>query len=150
MNILLRNITEFADRITQDLDLLLIDITIRGDERNRVVEIFIDGEMGISAETCAEVSNKIKELIEEQDLIKGKYRLEVSSPGIDRSLKFLKQFPKHINRKFEIVYVAEESTVKVVSKLLKIEGEDLFFFDGKKELIINFNKIKSAKVQISF
>ncbi|RJP62225.1 MAG: hypothetical protein C4539_18600 [Ignavibacteriales bacterium] len=150
MNILLKNITEFADRITQDLDLLLIDVIIRGDERNRVIEIFIDGEMGISAETCAEVCSKIKEMIDEQDLIKGKYRLEVSSPGIDRSLKFLRQYPKHIKRKFEIVYVEGESTIKLMANLLKIDGEDLFFFDGKKELAINFNKIKSAKVQISF
>ncbi len=150
MNILHKNITEFTDRITQDLDLLLIDVIIRGDERNRVIEIFIDGEMGISADTCAEVSNKIKVLIDEQDLIKGKYRLEVSSPGIDRPLKFLKQFPKNVNRKFEIVFLDGESTVKAVAKLLKVEGEDLFFSDGKKELIINFNKIKSAKVQISF
>lgn len=150
MNNLQKNITEFADRITQNLDLLLIDVSIRGDERNRVIEVYIDGESGVSADTCAEVSNQLNELIDQQDLIKGKYRLDVSSPGIDRPLKYLKQFSKHINRKFELVYCVGETTEKTITKLLKIEGEDLFFSDGKKEFVISFNKIKSAKVQISF
>jgi len=150
MNNLYKNITEFADRITQSLDLLLIDVIIRGVDRNRVIEIFIDSEKGVSADTCAEVSNKISELIDEQDLVPGKYRLEVSSPGIDRPLKFLKQFNKHINRKFEIVYLIGDSSEKAILKLLKIDGEELTFFDGKQELTLNFNKVKSAKVQISF
>lgn len=150
MNNLYKNITEFADRITQSLDLLLIDVIIRGVDRNRVIEIFIDSEKGVSADTCAEVSNKITELIDEQDIVPGKYRLEVSSPGIDRPLKFLKQFNKHINRKFEIVYLIGDSSEKAILKLLKIDGEELTFFDGKQELTLNFNKVKSAKVQISF
>ncbi len=150
MNNLEQKIIELADRITQNLDLLLIEVTIRGDTQNRVIEIYIDSELGVSADTCAEVSRQIKELIDEQNVFPGKYRLEISSPGVDRPLKFLKQYSKHINRKFEVVYSVGETTNKISAKLLKVDGEDLSFSDGKNELILNFNKIKSAKVQISF
>jgi len=150
MNNLEQKIIELADRITQNLDLLLIEVTIRGDTQNRVIEIYIDSELGVSADTCAEVSRQIKELIDEQNVFPGKYRLEISSPGVDRPLKFLKQYSKHINRKFEVVYSVGETTNKISAKLFKVDGEDLSFSDGKNELILNFNKIKSAKVQISF
>ena len=44
MNSLRENIVQIAEEITSSSGFFLIDIVLRGTERNRVIEVFIDGE----------------------------------------------------------------------------------------------------------
>ncbi|KUG25063.1 hypothetical protein ASZ90_005133 [hydrocarbon metagenome] len=74
----------------------------------------------------------------------------MSSPGVDRPLKYLKQYTKHLNRDFMIKYEVEEEVKKQKGKLIQIIDEKLLFQFGKEEILIPFNKIIEAKVQISF
>ncbi|MHB8338192.1 MAG: hypothetical protein ACYDEE_12325 [Ignavibacteriaceae bacterium] len=151
MNLFDENIRKIAAGKSEDNGFFLVDIIFRGNPNNRIIEIFIDGEKNVSADDCAKVSREIEEQIESLGLIDSSYRLEVSSPGVDRPLKFLKQYPKHINRKFEISYKPNNETKKLVGKLLHVEGENLIFqSDQKNETIINFNNITKAKVLVSF
>ena len=129
---------------------LLIDILFRGDNKNKIIEVFIDSETGVNVSQCADVSRELNSLIEEDNLIESNYRLDVSSPGVDRPLKYLAQYPKHINRKFEIVYSDGEDKAKFVGTLLKIEDDNLFFSEGKNERRVNFSNIQKANVLISF
>ncbi|NWF89651.1 MAG: hypothetical protein HXY50_09335 [Ignavibacteriaceae bacterium] len=144
------NIRELIEQIIAKDNLLLIELILRGTEHNRVIEVFIDGERDISADDCANISNKID--VELQILLAQfpNYRLDVSSPGIDRPLKYLKQYYKHINRKFDIIYGVDEEKRKLAGKLVSIEGEYLTFVSNNKEVIINFNNIIKANVVVSF
>lgn len=136
--------------IVEGQNLFLIDSVIRGDNKTRIVEIFIDGEIGITSEICKEVSDLIKAKIEEENLIDSNFRLDVSSPGVDRPLKFLKQYKKHLNRNFNLVYTVEKEEKSLKTKLTGIDDNILTFNDGKNEIRIRFEEIKSAKVIISF
>jgi len=129
---------------------LLIDLVFRGDNKKAIIEVFIDGEKGVSTDDCANLSLLLNSLIEEENLIESSYRLDVSSPGIERPLKFLAQYPKHVNRKFDVTFTEGQETISLKGKLVKVEGEILIFSDGKKEREINFSKIQKANVLISF
>lgn len=130
---------------------MLIDIAFRGDRKNRILEVYIDGEENVSIDQCAEISREIFDTIDQDPGIKTDYRLDVSSPGVNRPLKYLRQFPKHIDRSFEIKYETDSGEVKKTKgKLRRIENDDLVFEVNGKELLINYNKIKEAKVLISF
>ncbi|PKL81669.1 MAG: ribosome maturation factor, partial [Ignavibacteriae bacterium HGW-Ignavibacteriae-3] len=83
---------------------ILVDLATRGDNHLRIIEVFIDGEKGVTALDCANVSRDIDQAIESEKLVDKNYRLDVSSPGVERPLKFLVQYVKHINRKFELEY----------------------------------------------
>jgi ribosome maturation factor RimP len=149
MNSLRENIVQIAEEITSSSGFFLIDIIIRGTERNRVIEVFVDGEKNITARNCAEMSRKMNEVFEEKELIKAAYRLDISSPGIDRPLLYLKQYPKHINRKFEITYNYGDEKKKLKGTLIKVDGEYLTFLKNKEQIII-FKDIINAKVLVSF
>jgi ribosome maturation factor RimP len=149
MNFINENIIEIAHEIVTLNGFFLIDVTFRGTDNNKIIEVFIDGEKNITAEDCAEISRKINSVIDEKQLIKSRYRLDISSPGVDRPLQFLKQYHKHIGRLFEVVFKVDKEKKNLKGKLLKIEGENLTFFTGK-ESVINFNDIIKAKVLISF
>jgi ribosome maturation factor RimP len=151
MDLLKKKIVEISSEIAEKKNLFLIDVIVRGHEKNRVIEIFYDSAENIDADTCASISREIEEQIEKNELIKGQYRLEVSSPGVDRPLLFSAQYPKHINRNFEVFYKEEGVEKKLKGRLKSIEEDDFYFETVKKELIkINFNNIIKAKVNISF
>ncbi|OGU58813.1 MAG: hypothetical protein A2V66_01785 [Ignavibacteria bacterium RBG_13_36_8] len=140
---------KFRDTVNP-LGFILIDISYRGDDKNRIIEVFIDNDKGITSQDCATVSMRLSTLLQEENLVESNYRLDVSSPGVDRPLKYLQQFPKHVNRKFEVRYLEGEEIIKFSGKLVNVEGDYLTFTDGKNERRINFNNIQKANVLISF
>jgi len=150
MNELKENILKLSAEIVQKLDFFLVDFNIRGDQRKRIIEVYVDGEKNVSADDLAEISREINSAIEKQNLIDKSYRLDVSTPGVDRPLKFLQQFPKHVNRNFEIIIKNKDEEQKFTGKLLAINGEDLHFNVNGKEVIVKFNNTIKAKVLISF
>lgn len=149
MNLFDENIFKIIKDISEKNNLLLLEVLFRGTERNRVIEIFIDGEENLSADECAKISRQINQDIEDKKLITSAYRLDVSSPGVDRPLKYLKQYKKHINRKFEVSYKSGENKKRITGKLVKIEDDHLYFFTNQ-ELVIKFEDIITAKVIVSF
>jgi len=82
-------------------------------------------------------------------LLNSAYRLDVSTPGVNRPLKYLEQYKKHINRKFEVRYKSGENKKSIAGKLVKIENDNLYFYSGR-ELTIKFKDIIKAKVLVSF
>lgn len=150
MNLLNENIKEIVAKVVEKNDFLLIDVILRGTEHNRVIEVFIDGEKDISADNCANVSREIEAELNELLAKHPNFRLDVSSPGIDRPLKFLRQYTKHVNRKFEVSYRSGEEIRKLTGKFTAVENEFLTFISNNKEVIINFNNIIKANVVVSF
>jgi ribosome maturation factor RimP len=148
MNQNFENIRQIAQQVSEENSLFLIDLIVRGSESSRVIEVFIDGEINISADECALVSKEITKQIDEKELLKS-YRLDVSSPGVDRPLIYLKQYPKHLNRLFEIEFNASGSSSTFKGKLVSIEDEVLTF-QSNKEIKIKFQDIIKAKVLVSF
>jgi ribosome maturation factor RimP len=162
MNHNIENIRQIAQQVAEQNNLFLIDLIFRGSESSRVIEVFIDGEINITADECAMVSREISKQIDEKELLKS-YRLDVSSPGVDRPLIYLKQYPKHLNRLFEIEFSAKggsasgENADKLSSaaasifkgRLVSIE-DDVLTFQSNKEIKIKFQDILKAKVLVSF
>ena len=51
-----------------------------------LLRVYIDAPAGITIEDCERVSRQISAVLDVEDPIRGRYRLEVSSPGLDRPL----------------------------------------------------------------
>ncbi len=146
------NKSEISSKIketVEKLGYLFIDLDFRGNDRNIIVEVYIDKEEGITTSDCVELSRACGNVIEEGELITSKYRLDVSSPGIDRPLKYIEQFKKHINRNFELEFENQVGE-KFNGKLLGITDNNLKFEIDKKTEEVKFKNIKSAKVIVRF
>ncbi len=59
------------------------------------VRLYIDGANGVTLDDCAKVSHSVEDLLEVEGLISEKYRLEVSSPGLDRPIRRRSDFKKY-------------------------------------------------------
>lgn len=149
MDTLKEKILKIVQNSISGTDFLLIEINIRGDQRKRIIEVFVDSAKNISADDLAGLSRNINEVLSEDEEI-GNYRLDVSTPGVDRPLKFIEQYPKNINRNFELEYYFGDEVRKLRANLIAVNGNELIFNDGKNEFLINHNQIIKAKVLISF
>ncbi len=97
----------------------VIDLVLRGDPRRPVVEVFVDAEGSVTTELCGEISRRIAAGIDAGNVLAGAYRLEVSSPGIDRPLQHHWQYAKHIGRDVRVRVQAEGEAVREVRGTLQ-------------------------------
>ncbi len=72
----------------------LSDLELKLGGRNGVVRVFIDKPDGVDLSDCEIVSRQLSAVLDVEDPLPGNYRLEVSSPGLDRKLTK----PEHFQR----------------------------------------------------
>jgi ribosome maturation factor RimP len=70
----------------------LVDLEFRREGRDWLLRLFIDKPGGVTLDDCADVSRELSAILEVEDPIESSYRLEVSSPGLDRPLKTPEDF----------------------------------------------------------
>jgi ribosome maturation factor RimP len=134
-------------------DLFLVSAKLHS---NGKLIILVDGDNGIGIADCAAISRYVGFKLEEEDVIKTPYNLEVSSPGIDTPLTLTRQYTKNIGRTLAIKMAdgsKREGTLTAIT-------EDAVMIDekikekGKKaeviESVIPVDQITETKVIISF
>jgi len=55
-------------------------------KESALLRVFIDKDSGVTLDDCSDISNQLSATLDVEDPIKLPYRLEVSSPGIERPL----------------------------------------------------------------
>ena len=80
----------------------LVNVAIAGGKSVPKIVVWLDGDAGVSIDTCAEVSRWLSKQIEDDNLIESAYTLEVSSPGIDQPLRLFRQYKQHVGRNLRI------------------------------------------------
>jgi ribosome maturation factor RimP len=109
----------------------------------------------LSIDDCADLSRAISEIfdpLEEagRDPIEGPYRLEVSSPGIDRPLTRRSDFADWAGHEARIKFVAPVETAKQVSGIIEgIDGDTVRITTPKGERLVEFANISSAKLMLT-
>jgi ribosome maturation factor RimP len=88
--------------ILDDLGFELVDLQLQQDGRQLALRIFIDKPGGILLDDCVAVSREVSAILEIEDPIKSAYRLEVSSPGLDRPLKKPADFERFAGQKIKL------------------------------------------------
>jgi len=81
----------------------VVDIEFAGSMRRPTVRIFIDKTGGVTLDDCAQFSRAMSAVLDVEDPIKSSYVLEVSSPGLDRPLKRLRDFEMNTGRLARII-----------------------------------------------
>ncbi len=128
-------------------ELYLVDVELKGDERNRIVWIYIESvEGGVSVDRCAQLNRAIGEVIDTQNLFKGKYRLNVSSPGTDKPLVDIRQYYTNKGRKCSVRYAVDEQESTVEGTLKQIEDHYVIIDGGKQEYRIPFQDIVETRI----
>ncbi|MEM7106329.1 MAG: ribosome maturation factor RimP [Bacteroidota bacterium] len=134
-------------------DLFLVDVKFNTSKK--FLEVFVDSDTGLNIDRCAALNRALQAHIDEAGWLGESYTLDVSSPGVGKPLKLLRQYKKNVGRKLDI-FLTEGKPVSGLLTKVEEESITIEFEKGKKkkkELIVQqipLEKIKKATVQVSF
>jgi ribosome maturation factor RimP len=97
-------LTKLLEPVVEQLGFELADIEVRLGGQDGLLRLYIDKDGGIDVEDCQSVSRQVSAILDVEDPLPGNYTLEVSSPGLDRTLTK----PAHFQR-----FMGEDIRVKL-------------------------------------
>ena len=129
----------------------LIEIEHFPNPKHGVLRLFIDREGGVTIDDCADVSRQISALIDVEDPIRGQFNLEVSSPGLDRPLRRLKDFQRFTGSLVKLKTVMPlEGQRNFKGRLLEANEEVLVIETDTEEISLPMNAIEKARIVPEF
>ena len=142
-------VEKLLSRILEQHEAFLVDVSIRSERGGKLVQAFVDTDKGITIESCAQISRELAGDLERDGIIQGSYRLEVSSPGIDKPLRMLRQYRKNLGRRFKVIHQAPESLNTLIGTLEAVAGDKLTYkTDVGETVTLDFSKIIESKEEL--
>lgn len=84
---ILDNLFEVFEPVIENMGLALLDIELTSESGRTILRVTIYKPDGVTLDDCVAVDRTIGPMLDELDPIPGSYNLEVSSPGLERTLK---------------------------------------------------------------
>ena len=140
--------------LLEELGYELYELKYIQQKSKKTLRIFIDHpQRSIMIKDCEEVSRHIGPLIDEQELLKGSYYLEVSSPGVERELRSERDFKRFVGETVKIITrePVEKRTV-FIGKLTDFDLEnnelEVLERDSNRLFKIKYANVKKAQLYL--
>lgn len=135
-------------------DQFIVDLKVSAGKGPKKITLAIDGDNGVGIDDCALLSRVISTRLEELGLEEQIQNLEVTTPGLDKPLKIVRQYLKNIGRRVKIQWLEKTEEGKLMAATedavtLQIEKGK----GNKKEVteeVIPYTEIKNTFVLVSF
>lgn len=115
--------------------------------KHSLLRIYIDKAEGITVDDCSAVSRQINALLEVEGLIRNSYSLEVSSPGIYRTLFCREQYQQYIGSSIEIkLNKALNESKKLCGSIQKVEENAVTLQVADAIVEVPFHQIVKANL----
>ncbi len=119
----------------------LVDLQCLVEHGRSILRVFADKPGGVTIDDCAVISRELGAVLDVEDIMPGRYSLEVSSPGLERVLKKEKDFLRFIGK-----------TIKIRT-LMPLDGRSNFkgrldaVHDGVIEIIDESDKMWAIRME---
>lgn len=121
------DIRDNIEKVVESLGASLYDIEVVSEFDETIFRIMITKQGGVNLDDCAQISRELSPFLDVNPPMGNEYRLEVSSPGIERKLMNPKHFIQSIGEKVKL----KIADVGQIIGLLKDANE--------KEIVIEVN-----------
>ena len=96
-------IEEIARRVGQSEGIEIVEVELKGGGNNQLLRIIIDKPEGVTHGDCELISLQVGTILDVEDIVPGRYTLEVSSPGVERKLSKAGDYERFQGKKAKIV-----------------------------------------------
>lgn len=145
-----QKLQELVEPIVQSYGLTLWGLRYRVGNSNAHLQIFVEGENGVDAEACGEITNALSPLLDTADLIDPAYILEVSSPGMDRILFNLSQVKASVGQVVSVnLKIATEGRRKIEGQLKAVSDDGTLTIADKNlrsDVLVAFENVSLARI----
>lgn len=147
----IHQVTELIEPTLHDMGFELVRVLMSGGQRPTLQVMVERSDQGpVTLDQCAEVSHAISALLDVADPLPGAYRLEVTSPGLDRPLVRRADYERFAG--FEARLETElplEGRRRFRGRLLGIADDQVRLALPEGETSIPFDAIKKAKLVLT-
>ena len=128
----------------------LVEISLVVSHGRRTLRVFIDKPGGVNVSDCANASRAMSAVLDEGDLLKGRYFLEVSSPGAERPLRSREDFERFIGRRARLKVKSEEKGIEVIEGTIESLNKDILGFklENGTQITVPFGEIAKANLSL--
>ena len=147
----IQKVTELIEPTLHDMGLELVRVLMSGGQRP-TLQVMVErlDRAPVTLDHCAEVSHALSALLDVADPLPGAYRLEVTSPGLDRPLVRRADYERFAG--FEARLETElpiEGRRRFRGRVLGLAGDQVRLALPEGEKSIPFDAIKKAKLVLT-
>ena len=144
---LVNEIYEMVKPIADDLNYDISHVEYVKENGELYLRIYIEKDGGITLSDCEALSRRVSDLMDEKDPIKDPYFLEVSSPGLNRTLFTEEHYKRFIGREVMVKFTKSVDGKKNIKGILKEVNEDSIVVEADQLINIPKDKIKSVNIE---
>ena len=147
----IRQVTELIEPTLRDMGLELVRVLVSGGQRPTLQIMVERGDQApTTLDACAEVSHAVSALLDVADPLPGAYRLEVTSPGLDRPLVRRADYERFAGHEARLeTELPIEGRRRFRGRLLGLAGDQVRLALPEGEMSIPFDAIKKAKLVLT-
>ncbi len=145
-----KEITEFLEKIATPMGIEIVEV--EWNDKAAALTVYIETETGVDLDTCEKFHNAILDPIDELDpTFDAPYTLNVSSPGLDRPFKTVRDFERNLGKEVELKLYAPLKGQKFIEGFLTdFDENSVTVKTDKEEIKISRNKIAKINKAIKF
>lgn len=144
---LVNQIYEMVKPIADELNYEIYHIEYVKENGEYYLRIYIEKDGGIALSDCEALSRRVSDLMDEKDPIKDAYFLEVSSPGLNRTIFTDDHYNRFVGREVMVRFTKSIDGKKNIKGILKEVNEDNIVVESDVLVNIPKDKIKSANIE---
>ena len=138
-----KNTYDLSENLVTSRGYSIYDVEYLKEGPHWFLRVYIDRDGGVNIDDCESISRELSVLLDEKDLVKDNYFLEISSPGIERVLRQEEHFQSAIGENVRI------KLYKAVNGVKEAEGRLLYADNQKITVKTDFNQFDIEKKNIA-
>jgi len=132
--------------VVESAGLELWEVTFRKEAGRTVLRVTVDRDGGIDVDTISEMSERLSRRLDLEDFGRGRYQLEVSSPGLERPLRQPRHFQRSLGEQVKVKTVEPVAGSKIhVGALVSADAEAIVIATDGGELRVPYPNVASAR-----
>jgi ribosome maturation factor RimP len=148
---IVEKVNDIAGRVTNSEGLELVEVELLGEGKGRLLRITIDKPGGVSHSDCELVSHHVGTILDVEDVIPGgSYRLEVSSPGVERRLKGARDFQRFLGKRARVVLREPVEEQRTWEGTLADLSEDVVTLEPQPGQVVRFRLEQVQRANLKF
>ena len=146
MTALPSHVQELADRVATGHGVEVLELTLRGQGRGRVLRVILDAEEPVEADVVELVTKDLSRALDQADPVAGSYTLEVSTPGLSRPLHTGRDFRRQRGHEVTILRAGTPDDASIQGVVVDADDEAVTLDVDGSQVRIPLSDVVQGKV----
>jgi ribosome maturation factor RimP len=148
---IIAEVTPLVEDLLDHEGMELVDMTYRCEAHGWVLRVLIDKEGGVTIDDCGFISQQLGDVLDVKDIMRYSYKLEVSSPGLDRPLRKPADFKRFTGSLVRLkTREPLDNARSFIGRIIEVSADEIFLDVNGRRLAIPHAAVEKAHLEPEF